>query len=211
MDYAIKHYDQLLLLTVQHIFLTLATLVIALLIALPVSLLLLRVQAFTVPVLAALGLVYVVPSMAMFAFLVPLVGVGITPALIALIAYSQLFLVRNLLAGFKSINPSIIEAGRGMGLGSLRLFWRIELPLALPIIIGGIRLTITTTIGIATIASWINAGGLGVLLFDGLYQNNPAKIIWGALLVSGMAIVSNQLLFRLERKALRRAKGEVSL
>ncbi|GGG65344.1 ABC transporter permease [Paenibacillus radicis (ex Gao et al. 2016)] len=211
MDYAIKHYDQLLLLTVQHIFLTLATLVIALLIALPVSLLLLRVQAFTIPVLAALGLVYVVPSMAMFAFLVPLVGVGITPALIALIAYSQLFLVRNLLAGFKSINPSIIEAGRGMGLGSLRLFWRIELPLALPIIIGGIRLTITTTIGIATIASWINAGGLGVLLFDGLYQNNPAKIIWGALLVSGMAILSNQLLFRLERKALRRAKGEVSL
>ncbi|MFC3749573.1 ABC transporter permease [Paenibacillus sp. GCM10012306] len=211
MDYAIKHYDQLLLLTLQHIYLTLATLAIALLIALPVSMLLVRVQAFTIPVLAALGLVYVIPSMAMFAFLVPLFGVGITPALIALIAYSQLFLVRNLLAGFKSINPSIIEAAKGMGLGSLARFWRIELPLALPIIIGGIRLAITTTIGIATIASWINAGGLGVLLFDGLYQNNPAKIIWGALLVSGMAISSNQLLFRLERKALLRARGEFPL
>ena len=183
-EFIIKHYDRILLLFFQHLMLTVVSLSIALLIALPVGVLLSRIRWISVPILAVLGILYSIPSLAMFAFLIPVVGLGVKPAIIALIAYSQLILVRNVMVGFQSIDPAIIEAGKGMGLGSLRLFWKIEFPLALPVILGGIRIATISIIGIATIAAWINAGGLGVILFEGLYQNHTPKMIWGTIFVS---------------------------
>jgi osmoprotectant transport system permease protein len=208
LTYLTQHYDRMLTLTYEHILLTVVTLVIALLFALPIGLLLYRVHKLSVPVVTLLSLLYVIPSMAMFAILIPFVGLGLNSAIIALVAYCQLILVRNILAAFQSIDPSIIEAAKGMGLSSIQRFWKIELPLALPIILGGIRIAATSTIGIATIASWINAGGLGTLLFEGLYQNNSSKIIWGTILVSALAIATNQLLFRVEKRASIKAKGQ---
>lgn len=208
LTYLTKHYDRMLTLTYEHILLTVVTLVIALLFALPIGLLLHRVRKLSVPVVTLLSLLYVIPSMALFAILIPFVGLGLKSAIIALVAYSQLILVRNILAAFQSIDPSIIEAAKGMGLSSTQRFWKVELPLAMPIILGGIRIAAISTIGIATIASWINAGGLGTLLFEGLYQNNPSKIIWGTILVSALAIATNQILFRVEKRASIKAKGQ---
>ena len=208
-EFLIKYYDRILLLFFQHLMLTIVSLGIALLIALPIGVLLTRIRWVSVPVLAFLGILYSIPSLAMFAFLIPVVGLGVKPAVIALIAYSQLILVRNVMVGFQSIDPAIIEAGKGMGLGSFRLFWKIELPLALPVILGGIRIATISIIGIATIAAWINAGGLGVILFEGLYQNHTPKMIWGTIFVSFLAIVSNQLLLSLEKRSALKVRGEL--
>lgn len=209
-EFIIKHYDRILLLFFQHLMLTVVSLSIALLIALPVGVLLSRIRWISVPILAVLGILYSIPSLAMFAFLIPVVGLGVKPAIIALIAYSQLILVRNVMVGFQSIDPAIIEAGKGMGLGSFRLFWKIEFPLALPVILGGIRIATISIIGIATIAAWINAGGLGVILFEGLYQNHTPKMIWGTIFVSLLAIVSNQLLLNLEKRSALKVRGEIA-
>ncbi|MEH7121766.1 ABC transporter permease [Bacillus sp. JJ1532] len=208
-DYLINQYDRILMLFFQHLMLTVISLSIALLIALPVGILLSRKKWLSVPVLSILGILYSIPSLAMFAFLIPIVGLGLKPAIIALIAYCQLILVRNVMVGFQSIDPAIIEAGKGMGLASLRLFWKIEFPLALPVILGGIRIATISTIGIATIAAWINAGGLGVILFEGLYQNHTPKMIWGTIFVSLLAIAANQLLLSLEKRSALKVRGEL--
>ncbi len=208
-DYLLRYYDQILTQFFQHLVLTVSTLVLAMLFALPVGFLLSRVKWLAVPVLSVLGMIYAIPSLALFAMLIPLAGLGVKPAIIALVAYSQLILVRNVMAGFQSVDASIIEAGKGMGLHSAQLFWKIEVPLALPVILGGVRIAAVSTIGIATIAAWINAGGLGKILFEGLYQNSLPKIVWGTVFVSLLAIAANQLLLWLEKRAALRARGEL--
>ncbi|MGB8953811.1 MAG: ABC transporter permease [Tumebacillaceae bacterium] len=205
--YAGKYYEHMLTLLGQHLMLTGLSLLIAMCIALPVGFLLSRVKWLAVPVMSVLGVIYTIPSLAFLAMLIPLVGLGTEPAVIALVAYSQLILVRNVMAGFRAVDPAIREAGLGMGLSSWQLFWRIEVPLALPVILGGLRIAAISVIGIATVAAWINAGGLGVLLFEGLYQNSTPKIVWGTLLVALLAIVSNQTLLWLEKRAHRKARG----
>ncbi|OBZ12553.1 MULTISPECIES: ABC transporter permease [Bacillales] len=207
-DYFSRHYDDLLASLLEHIYLTFVSLFIALLIALPLGYWLARHRRISVPILSVLGIIYAIPSLGMFALLIPLVGLGSKPAIIALVVYSQLILVRNVISGFQSIEPSILEAAKGMGFGAWRMFVRIELPLALPVIIGGVRIASVSVIGIATIAAWINAGGLGGILFEGLYQNSVPKMVWGTLLVSLLALSTNTILLRLEKTTLHRARGE---
>lgn len=207
-DYLTRHYDDLLTSLLEHIYLTFVSLFIALVIALPLGYWLSRHRRISVPILSVLGIIYAIPSLGMFALLIPLVGLGSKPAIIALVVYSQLILVRNVISGFQSIEPSIIEAAKGMGYGKWRLFVHIELPLALPVIIGGIRIASVSVIGIATIAAWINAGGLGGILFEGLYQNSVPKMVWGTLLVSLLALSTNTILLQFEKSTMRRARGE---
>ncbi|WP_100486926.1 ABC transporter permease [Sporolactobacillus pectinivorans] len=192
----------------QHVEITFLSLAIAVIIALPLGILLSKSRWAATFVLPLLSVIYTIPSLALFALLIPIVGLGMVPAIIALVAYSLLILVRNVVAGFHSIDPAILEAGRGMGLDRWQMLFDIELVIALPVIIGGMRIAAVSVIGIATIASWINAGGLGVMLFQGLSQDNIPEIIWGTILVAGLAIAVNYLLAWLESKALAKAKGE---
>ncbi|MDR9797089.1 ABC transporter permease [Aeribacillus pallidus] len=208
-NYITNYYDTILALFLDHLRLTFGALAIALLFALPVGYLLTRWKSLSVLVLSILGIIYVIPSMAFFALLIPFLGLGMKPAIFALVAYSQLILVRNVMVGFQSIDQAIIEAGKGMGLNWFHLFWKIELPLALPIILGGVRIAAVAIIGIGTIAAWINAGGLGVLLFEGLYQNSTHKIIIGTILVSTLALITNYILLRLENRLALKAKGQL--
>ncbi|MBE3594068.1 MAG: ABC transporter permease [Candidatus Carbobacillus altaicus] len=209
LDYVTRHYDQLFIRLVEHIALTFSALVIALVIALPLGYYLSRHRKVALPILSVLGVIYAIPSLGMFALLIPIVGLGTKPAIIGLVFYSQLILVRNVIVGFQTIDPAVVEAGRGMGFSHWQLLYKIELPLALPVIIGGIRIAAVNVIGIATIAAWINAGGIGVILFEGLYQNSLPKMIWGTLLISSLAIATNQGLLKLENRALLSARGEL--
>ncbi|OBZ15024.1 glycine/betaine ABC transporter permease [Bacillus sp. FJAT-27264] len=208
LDYFSRHYDDLLISLWEHIVLTFVSLLIAMLIALPLGYWLARRRRIAVPVLSVLSIIYAIPSLGMFALLIPFVGLGAKPAIIALVVYSQLILVRNVISGFQGIEPSIIEVAKGMGYSAWRQFVRIELPLALPVILGGLRIASVSVIGITTIAAWINAGGLGGVLFEGLYQNSIPKMVWGTLLVSLLALSTNMVLLRLEKITLRRSRGE---
>ncbi len=192
----------------EHLRITAEVIAIALLIALPTGVLVARIKWLQGPVLGLLGVIYTIPSLSLFVLLIPAFGLGITPAVIALVAYAQLMLVRNWVVGLTGIDPAIIEAAVGVGMNGWQRFWRVEFPLALPLLLAGARLAVVSTIGIATIAAYINAGGLGTLLFQGVVTANYEKIFAGSLAVSILAIISNYLLRYFEHRAEVAIRGE---
>jgi osmoprotectant transport system permease protein len=183
-----------------HIYLSFVSVAIALAISLPTGVLAARYRKIYPPVTFFTGFLYSIPSLALFGILVSIgVGIGPKPVIIALVAYSLLILIRNVVAGLDSVPPETIDAARGMGLTNRQILFRVELPLALPIIVAGIRIATVTIIGIATIGAYIAAGGLGKIIFDGINQNFPTMIITGAVLATALAILADLLLLALER------------
>ena len=207
MRYLIDNPGAVLLLLGEQLWLAFAALALASVFALPLGVLAARKHSIRGPLLGFLGVLYTIPSLALFVLLIPLMGLGFGPALVALVLYAQIILVRNVAVGLLGVDPSALEAARGMGMTAWQLFWRVELPLAAPVILAGARLATLTTISISTLAALINAGGLGTLLFMGVSQGNPDKIIAGALAVSALALAANALMRALEARAARRAHG----
>ncbi|MEM6446051.1 MAG: ABC transporter permease [Cyanobacteria bacterium P01_D01_bin.123] len=183
----------------QHIWITLLTLAIAVILAVPLGWLAARVSWLRRPILGTLGVIYTIPSLALIILLVPLFGLNAKSAIAATVLYSQVLLVRNLVVGLDAIDPLVIEAGRSMGMNGWQLWWRVQLPLVLPVFLAGMRLAAIVTVAIATIGAKFGAGGLGVLLFDGIAQTGRYDKIWaGAIAVIGLAFVINGSLFTLE-------------
>lgn len=192
--------DKVLGLLIEHIVLVAISLTISICIAIPIAAVISKFKKAQAPVIGTFGIIYTIPSLALFSFLIPLLGLGIKPAVVSLILYSQMILVRNMLAGIKGIDASIFEAAAGMGMNKSRIFWKITLPLALPVLIAGIRIAAISMIGTATIAAFINAGGLGRLIFEGIYQDHSDKIIAGTIAVVVLAVSTEVALRLLEWK-----------
>ncbi len=201
MDYLVNNFDVVVELFLQHLQLTLAVIFFSLLIGIPLGSLLARIRWLRGPVMSVLGIIYTIPSLSFFVLLIPIFGLGTRPAIIALTAYAQLLLIRNWLVGLTNIEPAILEAARGMGLNGWQRFWQVEFPLALPMLLAGIRLVALSSIGIGTIAAFINAGGLGVLLFQGVITANYDKIFTGALAVTLLSFAANYIIRYLEHRA----------
>lgn len=199
LDYLFENSQEIWDLSVEHLQLVLAALFIGLLVAMPIGIFVARYQRSEVPVLGALGATYAVPSIAMLAVLIPLTGIGNTTAIITLAVYSQVFLVRNIVAGLRGVDDSVLEVARGVGMTRWQIFSKVQMPLALPVILAGIRIALVTTISLATIAAWINAGGLGALLFNGIARNNTSMILAGTIAVTGLAILTDHAMRFLER------------
>jgi osmoprotectant transport system permease protein len=187
----------------QHLALTFGSLGIAILIAFPLGVFAARNARAGGAILGVLGAIYTVPSLALLALLVPLEGLGVPTAITALVAYAQMILVRNVVAGLRSIDPAQREAALGLGMTATQALVRVELPLALPVMLGGVRLATVSLIAIASVAAWIDAGGLGTLLFDGIHQDDPQKIVAGSVAAGALAIVADAGLRALERAARR--------
>ncbi len=209
LDYGTGHYGKMLEYLAQHLQISGAALFISLIIAIPLSVYLLKRKTLSKLVIALLGACYAIPSMAFFAILMPIFGLGKTGAIVVLTVYSQFILTRNILAAFNGIDGMVVESARGMGMSPMQVFFRVQLPIAMPVIIGGIRIATISTIGSAVIAQTINAGGIGVLLFEGLRSHNIAKMLWGTILAASLALVCNFALERLERYTLRVSRGEI--
>lgn len=200
MDYLVKNPGVVLELLVQHVIITTIALVVASLIALPVSLLILRSQRLTTLVIGLLSTFYTIPSIALIILLLPVTGLNEWSVIIALILYVQVILVRNNVAALQGIDPAIMEAARGMGMNRWQLWWRVQLPLALPVMLAGVRIATIVAIGIATVGAKFSAGGLGRLLFDGIAQTGRYDKIWaGAIAVGVLALAVNVALIGLER------------
>jgi osmoprotectant transport system permease protein len=183
----------------RHVQITGIALAVALLIALPVGALVARYRVLAVPVMGLLGVLYTVPSLALIILLVPVFGLNSTSVGIALIVYMQVILVRNTVVGLQSIDPLVAEASLAMGLNAWQRWWRVQLPLALPFILAGVRIAAVVGIGIATIGAKFNAGGLGTLLFEGIAQTGRYDKIWaGAISVGALALAVNGALLALE-------------
>lgn len=185
----------------QHIYLSFIALAIGIGIALPLSIFVARYRKFAEPIIGVTAVFQTIPSLALFGFLVPLIGIGTLTALIALIIYALLPILRNTYTGITSIDDSIIEAGRGMGMTTNQLLWQIEFPLALPFIMAGIRTATVLTVGIATLATFVGAGGLGDVIYRGLQSYNNALVLAGALPVALLAILFDLALKWIEKKA----------
>lgn len=208
MRYLINNLPLVAGLFAEHLRLTALSLAIALLIAVPLGVLIARLRWLRGPILGLLGVIYTIPSLSLFVLLIPLLGLGLKPAVVALVAYAQLVLVRNIVVGLTGIDPAIVEAARGMGMSGWQCFIRVEFPLALPLTLAGMRLATLSIIGIGTIAAFINAGGLGTLLFQGVLTGNTQKIVAGSIAAAALAIGANAVLRFLERRAALAIRGE---
>jgi osmoprotectant transport system permease protein len=200
MSWTLENYDVLAVALGEHVLMVGTALVLSLVIALPLGILTARRPAFYIAAMSATGILYTIPALALFALLIPSMGLGLAPAITALVLYSLLILVRNVAIGIREVPAELIEAADGMGYGKARRLMDIELPLALPVIVAGIRITAVTQISVATVAAYINAGGLGDLIFQGITQDFGEKIFDGAVLTSLLAIVADEGLKHVERR-----------
>ncbi|MEP6680256.1 MAG: ABC transporter permease [Chloroflexota bacterium] len=184
----------------EHIEMTVIAVVIGFVVSFGLALLIRRYRGLSGPVLAVSGVLYTVPSLALFALLLPFTGLSLLSAEIALVSYTVLILVRNILAGLESVPPDVSEAAVGMGLTASQRLWRIELPIALPVIVAGVRIATVTTIGLVTVTSLIGQGGLGYLIVVvGINQFFATAIYVGALLSVALAVGADLGLLRLQR------------
>ena len=198
--YFADHSDQLMSAFWEHLGIVFSVLLISIILAAVICWFLLRSERATNIVVNIFSEVYSIPSLALFALLIPLLGLGNKTAIPVLVLYNQYLLIRNFMTGMQNVDKSILEAGTGMGMSKWQLVTRVQLPLAMPSIVAGIRLAIISTTGIATIAATINAGGLGKILLSGLRTMNTYKIIWGTILCVLIALLADTLLRLLEKK-----------
>ena len=201
MNYIVKHPGEIGMRILQHLELTVVAILIASAIALPLGVLAARNARVRGPLFAVLNVIYTLPSLAIFALLIPAFGLGFVTTEIALVAYAQMILVRNVVTGLESVPAPVREAARGLGMSPWQSLVRIEFPLALPIIVGGLRLATIATISIATLGGKIDAGGLGTLLFAGLSNDDPERIVAGSVAAASLAIAADFALRGAQRLA----------
>ena len=202
-DFLLSHPEKVITPLLEHISLTAITLAFSVLLASALTVLAVVMPVIGNMLTVVFSVVYSIPSLALFALMIPLTGLGRTTALIVLCAYNQYLLLGNFLTGLNEVDPGVREAAKGIGMTTMQELFLVQIPLARKALFAGIRLAMVSTIGIGTIAAAINAGGLGTLLFDGLRTMNTAKILWGSLLSAVLAVSANGLL-KLAEKGVRR-------
>ena len=193
------HADKLLEQTITHIGLTFVSLLLALLIGLPLGILIARKKRLASSVLGVAGVLQTVPSVALLGFLIPLLGIGIGPALVALFLYALLPIIRNTFVGITEVSPSVIEAARGVGMTDRQLLTKVQLPLALPVIFAGVRTATVINVGVATLAAYVAAGGLGEFIFGGIALSNVDMMLAGAIPAALLAVGFDFGLARLQK------------
>ncbi|RHW43579.1 ABC transporter permease subunit [Neobacillus notoginsengisoli] len=201
--------DQLVSALLEHIQISFIALFFAVLIAIPLGILLTRKKRIAEGVIGVTAVLQTIPSLALLGLLIPLFGIGKVPAIIALVAYALLPILRNTVTGITEVNPSLIEAGQAMGMNNRRLLAKVEFPLALPVIMAGIRTAMVLIVGTATLAALIGAGGLGDLILLGIDRNNTALIVLGAIPAALLAILFDVLLRWFERVSFKKSVAAI--
>ena len=192
-------------LLLEHIGISLLAILVAVLVGGLAGILISEFQRFAKPTLGVINFLYTIPSISMLGFLIPFSGVGNATAVIALTIYALLPMVRNTHTGMSNVDPAILEAAKGMGSTRMQILFKIKLPLAMPVIMSGIRSMVTMTIALAGIASFIGAGGLGVAIYRGITTNNAAMTMAGSLLIAVLALVVDFLLGFVEKRMKKRS------
>src|SRR5699024_8669704 len=183
-EFLSQYGSQMIVLIWEHLYISIIALALGIMVAVPLGILLTRFSKVADLVIGFASILQTVPSLALLALMIPLLGVGKVPAIMALFIYSLLPILRNTYIGMKGVNPNLIDAGKGMGMTESQLITKVEIPQAAPVIMSGIRLSGTYVIAWATLASYIGAGGLGDFIFNGLNNYIPELIIGGTLPVT---------------------------
>jgi osmoprotectant transport system permease protein len=202
-QFMLQNQAEVLELTLEHLWLVGLSTLLAVLVGIPLGILITRWPRFNKPVLGSANLIQTIPSLALFGFLLPAPWIGARAdrlAILALTLYALLPIIRNTYTGIKGVDPAVLEAGRGMGLTDRQLLTKVELPLSLGVIIAGVRVATVISVGLATIAAAIGAGGLGEYIFRGLAMVNNAVILAGAIPAAALALLADFSLGWLEKK-----------
>jgi len=193
------HLDEIWMRLGEHVTLTFLAVGYGLLISFPLALLAVRWRRLYPPVVAVTGVLYTIPSIALFVMLIPWTGLSRTTALIPLVAYTLLILIRNIVAGLRGVPPEVKEAAQGMGYRPLRQLFSVELPLALPAIVAGIRIATVTTVGLITVTALIGQGGLGQFMIDGFQRDFRTPLTVGVVLSVVLAVAADLILVGAQR------------
>jgi len=202
-QFMLQNHTEVVELTLEHLWLVGTSTLLAVAIGIPLGILVSRYPWLDKPVLGSANIVQTIPSLALFGFLLPAPWIGERAdrlAILALTLYALLPLIRNTYTGIRGVDRAIVEAGRGMGMTDNQLLWQVQLPLSLGVIIAGVRVAVVISVGLATIAAAIGAGGLGEYIFRGLAMVNNAVILAGAIPAACMALLADILLGLLEKK-----------
>lgn len=190
MKYLFAHFDKVKVLFLQHMILTYFSIFVAISFAIPVSLLIVKNKKAKIIVLNGFNIIYTIPAIAILSILVPYFGLGFKSSLIALVFYAQMILVRNITTAIDDIKPEIIEAAKAMGMSKWQRMYKVMIPIALPVILAGIRITTITIISLASIAAFINGGGLGQIILEGIRTDNSGKIVAGSIALIVLMLVN---------------------
>jgi osmoprotectant transport system permease protein len=202
-QFILQNHGEVLELTLEHLWMVAASTLLAVLIGIPLGILITRKPGWDKPILGSANIIQTIPSLALFGFLLPVPWIGARSdrlAILALTLYALLPLIRNTYAGINGVDRSVVEAGRGMGMTDRQLLLQVELPLALGVIIAGVRVAAVISVGLATIAAAIGAGGLGEYIFRGLAMVNNQLILAGAIPAAGLALLADVTLGWLEKR-----------
>ncbi len=199
-EFFAAHGSDLIYKTGEHLYISLAAILLGIIVAVPLGIALSRVPKFADRFISLVGVLQTIPSLAILAFFIPFLGVGKLPAIIALFFYSLLPILRNTYVGVRDVDKGIVEAGKGMGMNTWQSIIKMEFPLALPVIMAGIRLSTVYLIGWATLAAFIGGGGLGDFIFDGLNLYRPDLILAGTIPATILAVIADRLLAVLETR-----------
>jgi len=205
-DFMRQQSDKLLTQTLQHIGLTFISLFLAIIVGLPLGILISRRIKLSGAVLGIAGVLQTIPSIALLGFMIPLLGIGPKPAIVALLLYALLPIIRNTYTGITGVDAAVKEAAMAMGMSKWQILTKVELPLAMPVILAGIRTATVINVGVATLASYIAAGGLGEFIFGGISLNNTNMILAGAIPAALLAILFDFLLSRVQNLNLKKIK-----
>ncbi|MDU0340263.1 ABC transporter permease [Bosea rubneri] len=205
LNYIISNWGLIVTRTGEHVAIVGVAVALAILTGVPIGIAISQNRRVADAVLYVASMMITIPSIALFGMMIPLLslvghGIGYLPAVIAVLLYSQLPIIRNTYAAIRNLDPSLREAARGMGLTRGQRLREVELPLALPVIMTGVRLAVVMNIGVTAIAAYIGAGGLGTFISRGISQTDPRQLITGALAVSLLAVVADLSLLWLQRK-----------
>ena len=195
----VDRWDFFLQLTLQHISLTLISILFITIIGLGLGIYMTRKKLFAIVVLTITNFLYTIPSIALFGFLVIVIGIGNKSAIIALVIYGVLPVIRNTYVGINEVDGQVVESAIGMGSTDMQLLFKVQLPLALPVIFAGFRTMVVMTIALGGIASFIGAGGLGVAIWRGITTNFPEMTMAGSLLVAAIAIIADSIMGSIEK------------
>ena len=199
-DWTFNHIPEVWQRVQEHVVLTGIAICIGFVLAFALSLLIRALPALYAPVTWVTGVLYTIPSLALFALLIPFTGLSVLTAEIGLVSYTLLILVRNIVGGIRSVPPDVREAAIGMGYSRWQLLWRIELPLATAVIIAGVRVAVVTTVGLVTVTGLIGQGGLGALIVQGIQQFFATPLLIGAVLSVVLALLLDALLVLIQRQ-----------
>ena len=198
-DFIMNNWQMIVQKSLEHVNLSFTAVILACVIGIPVGFLIVNHDKAAKIVISVANIIQTIPSLAMFAFSMPLFGIGTKPAVFALFLYALLPIIKNSLIGIKNVDPAIIKAATGMGMTKTQIMFKVEIPLAISVIMGGVRIAAVTCIGITTIATLIAAGGLGDLIYRGLSTFNQPMIFTGALLSALLALLVDFLLGLVEK------------